>query len=242
MEARAFQPTPVRATVSSVFELLCSFWRFERFQEKWKRFSGSKARPSNDLEPLSDSEKGETAPVTPILAGSGLTDSLDAPAISANADADGHGPVAGGGEGTANPGPNLDAKSSVNGAHPALSDPEAMPAKAGVSTTVRRTVDTAARQDSANRLKFFRATRPEEIALVEAVVREYHAESRYAHIPFSKEKFGRFFRHQLRDPENTLAVYVRQGDRTVALMSAEAGDYLLGIGGRMVMVNTMYVS
>ncbi|MEO9227542.1 MAG: hypothetical protein ABI216_01135 [Devosia sp.] len=93
-----------------------------------------------------------------------------------------------------------------------------------------------------NDIEIVRATQQEEILLIKDIALEFHAESRYAHLPFSEPKFSRFFSKAISDPENTLALYVRCRDRTVAVLNAGVGDYYLGEGGRMATVYVMYVS
>jgi hypothetical protein len=90
--------------------------------------------------------------------------------------------------------------------------------------------------------RIIRATRQEEILEVRDLVLEYHAESRYAHLPFSEKKFIRAFSKALSSPSDTLAVYVQYRGVTIALLHAGVGDYYLGEGGRMVTVYAMYVS
>lgn len=91
-------------------------------------------------------------------------------------------------------------------------------------------------------LKVFRATRQEDILAVRDITLEYHAESRYAHIPFSERKFIRAFSKAISNPNDTLALYVQHNGKTVGMLSAGAGDYYLGEGGRMVTVYALYVS
>ena len=90
--------------------------------------------------------------------------------------------------------------------------------------------------------RIIRATRQEEILEVRDLVLEYHAESRYAQLPFSEKKFIRAFSKALSSPSDTLAVYVQYKGTTIALLHAGVGDYYLGEGGRMATVYAMYVS
>ena len=101
-------------------------------------------------------------------------------------------------------------------------------------------VVTPAPEEAAFRI--IRATRQEEILEIRDLVLEYHAESRYAHLPFSEKKFIRGFSKALSSPSDTLAVYVQYKGATIALLHAGAGDYYLGEGGRMVTIYAMYVS
>lgn len=91
-------------------------------------------------------------------------------------------------------------------------------------------------------LKVFRASRQEDILAVREITLEYHAESRYAHIPFSERKFIRVFSKAISNPNDTLALYVQHNGKTVGMLNAGAGDYYLGEGGRMVTVYALYVS
>lgn len=95
---------------------------------------------------------------------------------------------------------------------------------------------------STSDLKIIRATRIEEITEIRDIAHEFHAESRYAHLPFSEEKFARFCGNSLLRPEENIALYVQYQGRTVGILTAGAGDYYLGEGGRMVTVYVMYVS
>lgn len=90
-------------------------------------------------------------------------------------------------------------------------------------------------------LRFFRASRPEDILAIRDIAHEFHAESRYRHLPFSERKFTRLFSEAISNPE-MLAVYVQHKDRTVGLLQAGASDYYLGEGGRIATVYVMYVS
>jgi hypothetical protein len=104
-------------------------------------------------------------------------------------------------------------------------------------------VESAARVRSAgSELKIIRATRIEEISEIRDIAHEFHAESRYAHVPFSEEKFTRFCSNALLRPGENIALYVRYQARTVGVLTAGAGDYYLGEGGRLVTVFVMYVS
>ena len=91
-------------------------------------------------------------------------------------------------------------------------------------------------------LKIIRATRIEEIDAIRDIAHEFHAESRYAHLPFSQEKFGPFSSTALERSQDTIALYVQYRGKTVGVLTAGAGDYYLGEGGRMVTVYVMYVS
>jgi hypothetical protein len=91
-------------------------------------------------------------------------------------------------------------------------------------------------------LRVFRATRQEDISAVRDIAREFHAESRYAHVPFSEQKFARFFARAISDSDSALAVVVQYRGRTVGLLHAGVGDYYLGEGGRLVTVYALYVS
>lgn len=91
-------------------------------------------------------------------------------------------------------------------------------------------------------LKIFRASQQEEILAIRDIALEFHAESRYAHLPFSEKKFVRAFSKAISHPHNTLALYVSYNGDTVGVLNAGVGDYYLGEGGRMVTVYVMYVS
>jgi hypothetical protein len=91
-------------------------------------------------------------------------------------------------------------------------------------------------------LKMFRATRPEEILKIKDISREFHAESRYAHLEFSEEKFIRAYTKAIKNPADTLSVYVQYKGETVGVLSAGVGDYYLGVGGKMATIYVMYVS
>lgn len=90
--------------------------------------------------------------------------------------------------------------------------------------------------------RIIRATRQEEILEIRDLVLEYHAESRYAHLPFSEKKFIRAFSKALSSPSDTLALYVQYKGKTIALLHAGVGDYYLGEGGRICTIYAMYVS
>lgn len=91
-------------------------------------------------------------------------------------------------------------------------------------------------------LKVFRTSRQVDILAIRDLTLEYHAESRYAHIPFSERKFIRVFSKAINSPSDTLSLYVQHNGRTVGLLNAGVGEYYLGEGGRMVTVYGLYVS
>lgn len=95
---------------------------------------------------------------------------------------------------------------------------------------------------SSDGMVVYRATKPEEIANLRGIAHQFHAESRYAHLQFSDEKLIRVFTRAINDPLNTLLIYVQYRGETVGVVQAAAGDYYLGIGGRIVSVLNLYVS
>lgn len=112
---------------------------------------------------------------------------------------------------------------------------------AGVEEAARIQV-AAGSTGRAQGLKVFQARQQEDILAVRDLVLEYHAESRYAHLPFSEPKFIRLFSKAIASPKDTLALYVRHGGKTVGLIHAGVGEYYLGDGGRIVTVYALYVS
>jgi len=95
---------------------------------------------------------------------------------------------------------------------------------------------------AASALKIIRATRIEELIEIRDIAQEFHAESRYAHLPFSEEKLARFCSNVLLRPEENMALYAQHRGRTVGVVTAGVGDYYLGEGGRLVTVYAMYIS
>lgn len=91
-------------------------------------------------------------------------------------------------------------------------------------------------------LQTYRASQPEEILRVKDISLEFHTEGPYAHLQFSEEKFIRAYTKAIQNPQNTLAIYIQYNGETVGVLNAGAGDYYLGVGGRMVTVYVMYVS
>lgn len=91
-------------------------------------------------------------------------------------------------------------------------------------------------------LKMFRASAQEDILAIRDIAIEFHAESRYGHLPFSERKFIRFFSKAISNPNATLAIYVQHKGVTVGVLNAGIGDYYLADGGRMATVYVMYVS
>lgn len=117
--------------------------------------------------------------------------------------------------------------------------------RAGRGATAKREKphgQTTRQPNKHSQLQVFRANKPEEIECVRDIVHEYHAESRYAHIPFSEDKFKSFFVRTISHPENSIALYVRHGDKTVGLLSAAVGDYYLGADARIATIYVLYVS
>ncbi len=91
-------------------------------------------------------------------------------------------------------------------------------------------------------IKTFLVTRPEEVELILPLAREFHAESRYGHIPFSELKFRRVFAAGLDRPEESMGAYVMRGELVVGLVHVRVGDYFLGEGGRMATLHAFYIS
>ncbi|MGJ8528312.1 hypothetical protein [Maritalea sp.] len=120
----------------------------------------------------------------------------------------------------------------------AMSDEAALP-NSDISTDNQNQTEPS---NGSHGLKIFRATRQEEILKIKDISLEFHGESRYAHLAFSEEKFIRAFTKAIRNPHDTLAIYVQYRGETVAVLNAGAGDYYLGVGGRMVTIYVMYVS
>lgn len=134
-------------------------------------------------------------------------------------------------------------ENSVEVEQEALSHETFAEAESSVQTDVE--VGPPKRENEASRvtgLRIFRATQQEEILAIRDIALEFHNESRYAHIPFSEKKFVRAFSKGISSPEDTLAIYVQHQGKTVGLLSAGAGDYYLGEGGRMVTIYAVYVS
>lgn len=97
-------------------------------------------------------------------------------------------------------------------------------------------------QADAAGLQIYRASSQEEILRIKDISLEFHAESRYGHLPFSEEKFIRAYTKAIRNPHDTLAIYIQYKGETVGVLNAGVGDYYLGVGGRMVTIYVMYVS
>lgn len=93
-----------------------------------------------------------------------------------------------------------------------------------------------------NGLVFYRGRRIEEAAHIIEIAREFHAESRYAHLPFSEEKLMRVCARAANHPNDIFAVYVLLKGETVGVLHAGIGDYYLGVGGRLVTIYSYYVS
>lgn len=117
-------------------------------------------------------------------------------------------------------------------------------------------------------LKAYRVTSPADVERMEAIAREAHAESRYGHIPFSREKFLRANKRILTGGEDALALYLTYGDegaephpndtplilsaskdgaaahhpQIVGLLGAEVDEYFLGTGTRIATCHVLYVS
>jgi len=103
--------------------------------------------------------------------------------------------------------------------------------------------DTGKPQDQAPKgLIAYRAQSMKELPQVREISREFHSECRYAHLPFSEEKFIRVCSKAISSPEDMLAVYVQHNGKTVGVLNAAVGDYYMGEGGRMVTIYVMYVS
>lgn len=80
-------------------------------------------------------------------------------------------------------------------------------------------------------LVVYRARHTDEIPNVRDIVREFHAECRFSHLPFSEEKFIRYYTKGLSNPHSTFLIYIQYKSKTVGVLHAGVGDYYLGIGG-----------
>jgi len=119
---------------------------------------------------------------------------------------------------------------------------EISPVEAKVSDATEVVGAERVAQPARDGLKIIRATQIEEMAAIKDIAHEFHAESRYGHLPFSEEKFARFCSSALARPEDTVALYVQYDGKAVGVLTAGAGDYYLTDGGRMATVYVMYVS
>lgn len=73
------------------------------------------------------------------------------------------------------------------------------------------------------------------------IAMEYHAESRYSAVPFSRDKFLRSFGRTVKSP-NTLSLVAEYDGRSVGLMGAKVGEYFLGTGMKVATNYIFYVS
>lgn len=94
----------------------------------------------------------------------------------------------------------------------------------------------------AGAIRFLPLKRQEDVVRSITIGREYHAESRYRHIPFSEEKFLRVYGAILAKPERTFAMVAERGGTIVGVMSGEVGEYFLGDGWRIATNHVLYVS
>lgn len=92
------------------------------------------------------------------------------------------------------------------------------------------------------RLIAVRIAKPEDFHIIRPLVEEYHEESRYRGIRFSERKLQRLVARTASNPDNIFAAYVRYKDRAVGIVHANAGDYYLGEGARMVTVQGIFVT
>lgn len=109
----------------------------------------------------------------------------------------------------------------------------------GDDSLLRRDSDGSTVSES---FRTYRATSPEEILLIRDIVIEAHNEGRYSQITFSEKKFIRAFTRAISSPADTLSLYVRHKERTVAIINVGVGDYYLGEGGRIATIYAFYVS
>ncbi len=90
-------------------------------------------------------------------------------------------------------------------------------------------------------LRIFRATTESDILRLVDIALEYHHESRYGLIPFSREKFVKSYSRIVAD-ENALSIVVEFQGRPVGLLGANVGEYFLGSGTRIATNYIFYVS
>ena len=85
-------------------------------------------------------------------------------------------------------------------------------------------------------------TTREQIVRLAGIGREYHGESRYAHVAFSEAKFMRAYERLITRPQTNFGVYVERGDDILGVMGAEIGEYYLGTDIKIATNYFLYVS
>lgn len=91
--------------------------------------------------------------------------------------------------------------------------------------------------DEQSGLRYHSVTTDEGVLRLLDIAQEYHAESRYSAVPFSREKFLRTFGKTVRG-NNVLSVAAELHGLPVGLMGAKVGEYFLGDG---MLVATNYI-
>ena len=85
------------------------------------------------------------------------------------------------------------------------------------------------------------AVTQEDVVRLVGLANEAHAESRFAHLPFSEEKYFRAYSNVI-GSRSSVAFYVCNNGRPVGITGATVGEHYLGFGGRMATAFTVYVS
>ena len=91
-------------------------------------------------------------------------------------------------------------------------------------------------------LRILRASSQADFAAFRDIAREFHAESRYAHLPFSEQKLAGVFARAVSNPADMLALFVQVNGETVGVLNAGVGEYYLARDGRLATVYVLYVS
>ena len=74
-----------------------------------------------------------------------------------------------------------------------------------------------------------------------ALARNVHEEGIFSEIPFSENKFYKYFQNTIDEPDTYLGLKVFLGDKILGFSYAYIGGYFIGEGARVVTVNTINV-
>lgn len=90
-------------------------------------------------------------------------------------------------------------------------------------------------------LRYFQLTRVEEVKLLLPMAREWHAESRFCHIPFSEKKLLGRVASTLKRGGDALTIFAVYKGKPVGLIDLGVGEPLFCDGGRYATVLAFHV-
>lgn len=81
----------------------------------------------------------------------------------------------------------------------------------------------------------------DQVAALLPLARAWHEGSRYAHLPFSEDKFFRMVASILERPQKATALFVSRDEQAVGVIALATGEAILGAGGCFATCQALFV-